>query len=275
MLVPELKAGQVVVMDNASFHKSPIIKELIENAGYRLVYLPPYYPDLNPIEKFWDNLKRLITLTYKKQENNMTILNKNDVKEATFIKLTPKEMQSENLAEFLKQGANLVKETEPNTKLWFALKKNSNEYAIFDVFPNNEGRSEHFAGKVANALKENAFDLVANGWDNGVIPNISNASILSAKLPVDLKSAKLATLITLKASPGQENNLAELLTAAAAIIDKTEPKTLFWVALKFDNETYGIFDLFADESGQSEHFAGQVAALLKEKIFSFSSRRLG
>ena len=49
------------------------------------------------------------------------------------------------------------------------------------------------------------------------------------------------------------------------MIDKTEPKTLFWVALKFDNKTYGIFDLFADESGQSEHFAGQVAALLKEK----------
>jgi transposase len=60
MLVPELKAGQVVVMDNASFHKSPIIKELIETAGCRLIYLPPYSPDLNPIEKFWANLKRWI-----------------------------------------------------------------------------------------------------------------------------------------------------------------------------------------------------------------------
>lgn len=60
MLVPELRTGQTVVMDNASFHKSPIIKELIEKAGCKLIYLPPYSPDLNPIEKFWANLKRWI-----------------------------------------------------------------------------------------------------------------------------------------------------------------------------------------------------------------------
>jgi transposase len=51
MLIPELKAGQTVIMDNASFHKSPIVKNLIEAAGCKLVYLPPYSPDLNPIEK--------------------------------------------------------------------------------------------------------------------------------------------------------------------------------------------------------------------------------
>ena len=61
MLIPELRAGQVVVMDNASFHKSTIIKDLIEEAGCRLVYLPAYSPDLNPIEKFWANLKRWIS----------------------------------------------------------------------------------------------------------------------------------------------------------------------------------------------------------------------
>ena len=60
MLIPELKPGQTVIMDNASFHKSPIIKNLIEAAGCTLVYLPPYSPDLNPIEKFWANLKRWI-----------------------------------------------------------------------------------------------------------------------------------------------------------------------------------------------------------------------
>ena len=55
-----VKPGQGVVMDNASFHKSPLIKEAIELAGCKLVYLPPYSPDLNPIEKFWANLKRWI-----------------------------------------------------------------------------------------------------------------------------------------------------------------------------------------------------------------------
>lgn len=52
-LVPELQPGQVVVMDNASFHKSGTIWELIEAAGYQLLFLPPYSPDLNKIEKFW------------------------------------------------------------------------------------------------------------------------------------------------------------------------------------------------------------------------------
>ena len=60
MLIPELTPGQVIVMDNASFHKSSVIKDSIEAAGCRLVYLPPYSPDLNPIEKFWANLKRWI-----------------------------------------------------------------------------------------------------------------------------------------------------------------------------------------------------------------------
>jgi len=59
-LTQELRAGQVVVMDNASFHKSKKIKDLIESVGCELVFLPPYSPDLNPIEKFWANMKRWI-----------------------------------------------------------------------------------------------------------------------------------------------------------------------------------------------------------------------
>jgi isftu1 transposase len=56
-LLPELKAGQVIIMDNAAFHKSKLTKELIESAGCRLLYQPPYSPDLNPIEQQWAVLK--------------------------------------------------------------------------------------------------------------------------------------------------------------------------------------------------------------------------
>lgn len=59
-LVPNLKPGQVVVMDNATFHKSEATRKLIESAGCTLVFLPPYSPDLNPIETFWANLKAKI-----------------------------------------------------------------------------------------------------------------------------------------------------------------------------------------------------------------------
>ena len=59
-LIKELKPGQFVVMDNASFHKSQKTRELIESVGCKLIFLPPYSPDLNPIEKFWANMKRWI-----------------------------------------------------------------------------------------------------------------------------------------------------------------------------------------------------------------------
>lgn len=59
-LLKELQPGKVVVMDNAAFHKSQKTKELIESVGCKIIFLPPYSPDLNPIEKFWANMKRSV-----------------------------------------------------------------------------------------------------------------------------------------------------------------------------------------------------------------------
>jgi len=58
VLCPQLQAGEVVVMDNLSAHKVKGIRELIEASGADLLYLPPYSPDLNPIEKAWSKLKQ-------------------------------------------------------------------------------------------------------------------------------------------------------------------------------------------------------------------------
>jgi transposase len=57
VLVPELRAGDVVVMDNLGSHKSPKITQAIEAKGATLEYLPPYSPDLNPIEPAFSKLK--------------------------------------------------------------------------------------------------------------------------------------------------------------------------------------------------------------------------
>jgi transposase len=57
VLVPELRPGDTVIMDNLSSHKGPSVRALIEAAGANLLYLPPYSPDFNPIENAFAKLK--------------------------------------------------------------------------------------------------------------------------------------------------------------------------------------------------------------------------
>lgn len=63
-LLPDLRPGQVVVLDNAAFHKSKKTIELIEGAGCRLLVQPPYSPDLNKIEPMWANIKQRLKSYY-------------------------------------------------------------------------------------------------------------------------------------------------------------------------------------------------------------------
>jgi transposase len=60
VLVPTLRPGDLVVMDNLSPHKSDPTLALIEQAGARVRFLPAYSPDLNPIEKMWSKVKALL-----------------------------------------------------------------------------------------------------------------------------------------------------------------------------------------------------------------------
>ncbi|NEO74711.1 IS630 family transposase [Moorena sp. SIO3H5] len=59
-LLPQLKTGQLVILDNASFHKSQKVRELIESVNCELEYLPPYSPDLNEIEHYWFPIKNRV-----------------------------------------------------------------------------------------------------------------------------------------------------------------------------------------------------------------------
>ena len=56
-LIPELRPGDVVVADNLSSHKNAKARERIEAVGCRVLFLPPYSPDLNPIEEMWSKVK--------------------------------------------------------------------------------------------------------------------------------------------------------------------------------------------------------------------------
>lgn len=60
ILAPTLKRVDIVIMDNVSVHKVAGVREAIEARGATLIYLPPYSPDLNPIEQFFSKLKAIL-----------------------------------------------------------------------------------------------------------------------------------------------------------------------------------------------------------------------
>jgi transposase len=70
ILLPTLKAGDIVVLDNLSAHKNQAIRDVIESAGAELWFLPAYSPDLNPIEKMWSKIKSILrTLKARTEES--------------------------------------------------------------------------------------------------------------------------------------------------------------------------------------------------------------
>lgn len=70
-LLPTLQDGDVVIMDNLSAHKNKEICELIESVGAQLWYLPPYSPDLNPIEKMWSKVKSILRKLKARTESEL------------------------------------------------------------------------------------------------------------------------------------------------------------------------------------------------------------
>ena len=73
MLCPILKQGDVVIMDNLSSHKNPAVREAITAMGARIFFLPPYSPDLNPIEQTFSKIKHWMRMA---QERSVEIVQK-------------------------------------------------------------------------------------------------------------------------------------------------------------------------------------------------------
>lgn len=71
VLAPSLKESQIVVMDNLSAHKPKRIRELIEQRGCELVYLPSYSPDYNPIEEAFAKIKNLLRKTAARSKETL------------------------------------------------------------------------------------------------------------------------------------------------------------------------------------------------------------
>jgi transposase len=71
VLVPNLRPGDIVIMDNLSSHKRERVRELVEAAHAQLEYLPPYSPDLNPIEMIFSKIKQLLRTLASRTQNTL------------------------------------------------------------------------------------------------------------------------------------------------------------------------------------------------------------
>lgn len=81
LLLPELPKNSILVWDNASFHKSQELKDILTKAGHTMIFLPPYSPDLNPIEHKWQELKERLRSFY----NNSVDFTTNLVREINYM----------------------------------------------------------------------------------------------------------------------------------------------------------------------------------------------
>ena len=104
------------------------------------------------------------------------------LKIANFITLNAKPGKEKELEAFLTGGAAAVASTEPQTLSWYAVKINTNTFAIVDFFANQAGQDAHVNGQVAAALKAKAEELIVGGWENGVLKNFQIFQVLSGAI---------------------------------------------------------------------------------------------
>jgi transposase len=73
-LVKSISKGSTIIMDNASFHRKNKLRNLARRHSVKLLFLPPYSPDFNPIENTWANMKRALVDTLPDSENLQTTI---------------------------------------------------------------------------------------------------------------------------------------------------------------------------------------------------------
>ena len=70
ILLPKLEPETIVVLDNASFHKSSKIEHILSQKSCQAIFLPPYSPDLNPIENYWSPIKNDLKKRFRETHEN-------------------------------------------------------------------------------------------------------------------------------------------------------------------------------------------------------------
>jgi quinol monooxygenase YgiN len=177
------------------------------------------------------------------------------------VRLEAKPGKDADVEDFLRSALPLVRQ-EPATTAWFAIRFGRSEYGIFDVFPDEAARDAHLTGAVAIALTQQADALFAKP------PRIQKLTVLAHKLPeLPFEDDAKALLLTFKAKSGHEQQVAQFLHDAKALVQQ-EPKTTAWFAIHLDDGDYGIFDVFPDNAARFSHLTGHVPRELAKHALS-------
>ncbi|KAF5384597.1 hypothetical protein D9757_007454 [Collybiopsis confluens] len=200
----------------------------------------------NPVGKRWK-------LTYRTFEIAATV--------GLLVPLVAKESKTQAVVDFLQVGYSLVP-SEPLTREWFAVAYEESKpptYAIFDTFAAEEGRHIHLTGQIAQALMDNAKDLLAED------PDIGKLNVLASVVrPIAGNNAGVTKglRVLFEAKPDKVDAVREFLKSAVPLVE-AEPETAYWYAVEFPGtHKFGIVDFFPTDSGRGAHVHGKVAAAL-------------
>jgi quinol monooxygenase YgiN len=183
------------------------------------------------------------------------------VTKGLLVRLEAKPGKDHAVEEQLATAVPLV-DDEPGTSAWFGVRLGRSKYAIFDVFPDEEGRAAHLNGAVAAALRERADELFARA------PDVVPIDVLADKLPgATTATVTKGLLLTWAPRSGHEEHVAAFLRGAQPIV-AAEPGTIAWFAIRLPDGRYGIFDVFASTRGRSAHLTGRVPREIAKNALS-------
>lgn len=181
------------------------------------------------------------------------------------VRLHAKSGKDHDVENFLRSALPLVEE-EPGTTAWFAVRFGRNDYGIFDAFADDAARQAHLEGPVATALQQVTGDLL------DAPPRIEKIDVIAEKIPIaTVEPDTKGLLLTFKAKPGHEPDVEKFLRHAQSLA-MTEAGTTAWFAIRTEDGSYGIFDVFASNADRFAHLVGHVPReLAKEGLHHLGS----
>ena len=151
---------------------------------------------------------------------------------------------------------------EKTTQAWFGIRYMRGEFGVFTVFPDEAARETHLKGKSAQKIFSEVHRLVT------AEPKMKMMEVLAYKLPAELpEESNKGLVLRFKAKSGQEAEVAQLLRDAKPWVD-AEAGTLAWFAVQYDENHFGVFDLFPDNASRFAHLTGRLPRELASRAFT-------